>query len=264
MITGNQVYGQISQSTSDAGILVNGAQVTISNNQVHDNPWADIDVNNGAGSTITGDITYNSNYGIEANNASVSGNITYSNSGDGILATGNTIVTGNTAHDNAVSPFGQHTGIELDTGTTGSGNIVFNNKYGIYVVGSGILALNNLAYGNTGAGIYVNGGPDTISGNVIYSNGWGIQLPIASGITIKNDLIYNNSTGGIDIQSGQLSPVDHQQHDLPAGRRRHSRGRLCHQQRRHTSVHPRQHHLGAKRIRSESRFHGWAGPDQRL
>ncbi len=207
MITGNQVYGQYNQSSSDAGILINGAQATVSNNQAHDNYWAGIYANNGSGSTISSNITYNNTYGIEANNASVSGNISYSNTAAGILGTGTTTVTGNTAHDNTTGFFGEHVGIELDTGASGSGNVVYNNTNGIYVVGNGVIASNNLAYGNTTAGIEVNGSSDTASGNVTYSNGWGIQASTATTTTLNNNLIYNNSTGGIDIQFGQLSPA---------------------------------------------------------
>ncbi len=206
-ISGNTVYGQSDQSSSNGGIVVNGDSVTISNNVSHDNYWADIYVQGSSTGVVSGNTTYDSNYGIDANNVSVMGNIAYSNSTDGILATGTATVTSNTSHDNTYGFSGAHVGIELDYGASGSGNVSYNNRIGINLVGQPVSASNNLVYGNTVAGISMDGGPESALGNVIYGNAWGIQASSATTTTIDNNLIYNNTSGGIDIQFGQLSPT---------------------------------------------------------
>ena len=204
-ISGNQVYGQTAQSSADAGILVNGDSLTISNNVSHDNFWAGIYVEGSSSGTVSGNTAYDNTYGIEANNVSVTGNITYSNSTDGILGTGTTSVTFNTSYNNTYGFTGNHAGIEMDSGSA-SDNVVYGNSRGIEVFGTNVALSNNLIYGNSAEGVYSGSSGTQLLGNVIYSNGWGIQLEAGGNAIVENDLIYNNTTGGIDFQESQLTP----------------------------------------------------------
>ena len=261
-ITGNTVFNQInSNNPSDGAIAVTGSQVTISNNQVYGNANNGILVNNGLNTTISGNLVHDNLEGIFANNAIISGNIAYNNAILGIRAYGTSQITGNTAYNNTNSgALGPKAGIEIDGGTA-TGNVAYGQAVGMLVSGSNVIASNNLVYNNATAGIQVNGSSVTVSGNVVHDNGWGIQFLNSNGALATNNVLYSNSTGGMDLQQGGTSPT------IKNNTIYQTTGdgvRVELYNARNAADHPQQHHLDAKRIRSERRSQRQHFAGQRL
>ena len=114
--------------------------------------------------------------------------------------------------------------------------------------GNNLTANNNLVYSNTTAGIWVNGSGDSVSGNVIYSNGWGVRLQSDSEHGwCRITCIYNNSTGGIDFIASQLTPRVVNNTIYQPSRRRPA-NRCVFRQPRQQFHRAGQHHLDAERI----------------
>ncbi|HZZ44157.1 MAG TPA: right-handed parallel beta-helix repeat-containing protein [Tepidisphaeraceae bacterium] len=202
LITGNTFHDMVNVNGT-AGVLSTGDQITLSNNTVY-NTVNGLYVQNASGITtvISGNTVYNNYYGINAANALITGNIAYSNTNTGILATQSSTVTGNTTHNN--------TTIGINFSGTATGNISYANPDGIYINGDST-ASDNLVYNNTTAGIVATNGAIVI-GNVAYGNAIGFSLtggPSSAdgGPTIKNNLLYNNVAGGIFLTGGDHTPI---------------------------------------------------------
>jgi len=186
-ITGNSIHDNTGENAS-FGISLFDMTATISNNIVYNETKYDIDysaTNSArASNVITANTVYGSQYGIYADNATVSSNLAHDNTIAGIYADSGSLLTGNTVWRQTTT---NAYGIEV-TGSGGAvtldGNHVFGNYLGVYVNGAG-------AFGNAGA---------IMDGNYIYSNvNYGVELYQASTADLYNNLVYANSTGGIYV-----------------------------------------------------------------
>ena len=209
ILSGNRVH-DITGGYRSTGIYVRQTQATIAGNTVYDEPFFGINVETGNNSTISGNTVYNDGTGINADTVTISGNIAYNNPTAGIVVSGTSMVTGNTTYNDTGSGAYPQAGIEVYGGTV-QGNISYGNNYGVVVFGSGTIS-NNRLYNNSIAGIS-GGNGSTFSANVIYGNGWGIQINSASnaasrGPGLNNNLIYGNTSGGIQLIGGDITPID--------------------------------------------------------
>jgi len=211
VITGNKIHDTVSgYGNGQTGIITNGDQVTISNNAVFNNSRVGINVTGGNNSTISDNTLYSDGVGISADTSTISGNIAYNDISAGIVVGGASMVTGNTTYNIGGANAYPAAGIQVYSGTV-QGNISYGNAYGVFVSGAGTIS-NNLLYNNSTAGI-VGGNGSTFSGNVIDANGWGIQITSAPnaasrGPGANNNLIYGNTNGGIQLNGGDISPID--------------------------------------------------------
>ena len=149
LVTNNSIYGQ-----SGAGVYIADTVYKVLSNIIHDN--------------ATGIYSYSNGMTL------IQGNIVYRNSGDGIQAERDTIVTGNTVYDNA-------TGIALDYFSSAP-------------------VTNNLIYGNTNQGILVTYyGSPTIANNTIYQPaGDAIDVQNNSlNVSLRNNILWTQA--GFDI-----------------------------------------------------------------
>jgi parallel beta-helix repeat protein len=182
------------------GVQSTGDQITLAGDSAYGMAYG-LYVANGAGSTISGNTTYNNTTGIYAVNCVVSSNISYNNT-TGIVFSGTTL-SGNTTYSNTGD------GINLYSGTA-TGNVSYGNVYGLVFSGDAT-ASDNLFYNNTTAGIS-GGNGSNILGNVLYGNKLGISVvgyPSGAdgGPVIENNLVYNNITGGIYLVGGDRTPI---------------------------------------------------------
>ena len=121
------------------------------------------------------------------------GNIVHDNGQNGIEASGNVIVAGNTVFGQTA--FGA-AGINAGSPAVVTHNVVHHNANGI--VSNGPI-IKNRTYANTAAGIVLFLG-GLAQGNVSYSNATGIQSGVdgyGNGSQIIGNLIYANSAQGI-------------------------------------------------------------------
>jgi len=160
-------------NTAGNGVYIyNGACAAIQNDQITNN----IITGSGGNGIATDDST---------SNAVISGNVSSNNSGYGIYVSGGTgeNITGNTTNSNATGGI-----ITGTTSTNVSDNIIKSNTtYGIYIGG------------------FV-GGQNTISGNVIDSNGIGVNFgPGNTNETLSGNTIVNSATTGVFVDGGTPS-----------------------------------------------------------
>jgi parallel beta-helix repeat protein len=106
----------------------------------------------------------------------------------------------NTISSNVVSG-NSNDGIEI--GSSGTGNLVIGNYIGTNSTGTALLTPANT--GNSGGGLNILGGSNTIGGtsaaerNVIAGNGWGISITGASGNVVQGNYIGTNASGTLGL-----------------------------------------------------------------
>ncbi len=189
-VNDSAVTGSVAHDSSNTGIYVNGLRDSIEGNQAHDD---------GTG------ISVSANSGGPADLTTVSDNIVRENSSNGIIASGDVLVTKNTVFDNVTG-----VGIEV-INATATDNEVYGNVVGIYTGTSSSTITGNRVYNNSGSGIYAYLNTD-VSGNYVYSNRVGIQTDYTeygggfSG-TISDNLVYANVDGGIDLFDASVALV---------------------------------------------------------
>ena len=244
---------------NQAGVYVqlgNGG-ILFQNDQVFANNQVGIDFIGGYGSngtsTIQGGAYYNqrgayggTGTGIYDSTGNVIENVlVYGNNGDGIYQSNNAgyttthsgTITGNTVFSNRDAGIEAHTALvtgnliynqsnasrnalELDGGSTGTGNTVFGSSYGIFVDG-GSYASQNVVYDITGTGIdYGSSAPGPIVGNTVYGAGTGISgSEYYSGpvISITGNLIYQTTIAAIALSGGLYQNIVNNTIDSPIG-----------------------------------------------
>lgn len=133
------------------------------------------------------------------------GNRVYNNVRRGIEALGNVLVFGNTVFGQSGSE-----GVGI-AGTQIVQNVVYDNATGI-TSGSGGVVSENRVYGNTDAGIVLQG--DSVAQrNVVYSNATGIRGQMSSyprypftGKIIQN-VVYGNQHVGLDLAGSETAAI---------------------------------------------------------
>ena len=176
-LIGNDVY------TSTTGIDVLASGVTLSDNDVYASTtgiyvYASTTAIDGAASGVTlsdNTVHDNSQYGIDAIGAVISGNIVYGQvlpGAEGIYAVDSQVVS----------------------------NTVYTNAYGIYDAYGNVVSQNRL-YNNSAAAIYSASQTTNIESNYIYSNAVGIDASASCTGLIGDNLIYANSTAAITIET---------------------------------------------------------------
>ena len=206
----NVTLDHLSITGGDIGILTadnsNSTGLTISNSNIYGN--ADYNITLGAtsgGATITGNQIHDTagsygggNTGLVASRdqITVTNNQIFNNARTGLQVDSNSTVTGNIIYNNG-------TGIIADSSTL-TGNILHDNANAGATISGNSTVTGNTAYHNIGtnanpqAGFQVYGG--TVSGNIAYGQAYGII--VAGGGTIANNLVYNNTAAGISFLSG--------------------------------------------------------------
>ncbi len=219
-ITGNTVFGipggSINDNQSSGGIIVFGADATISNNTVFDHATSGapgISLGNNFGgirAKVIGNEVYGNSVGIFAANLQsltdpdrilISGNKVHDNLTFGIDGNSSVIISGNTVFNQVGS---SRAGIRSQ-GTTVDviNNTVFGNTDGI--IGSSGRVIGNRSFNNVRYGITISGATETRA-NVVYSNSIGIQIGGAPGV-ISDNLVYGNTNQGIFIQGALNSQL---------------------------------------------------------
>jgi parallel beta-helix repeat protein/VCBS repeat-containing protein len=209
----NQIYN------SYTGISSSGAGAMIQNNDLHNNSQTSIGVT-GAGSIVSGNQVHgNTGYSgaisasyytdsLPADTIQVTNNNVYRNSGPGIYAYGNVVVSANQVHDNS------GTGVSIyDSDTQATQNVVYSNASGIYATGGSVNG--NRVFNNTQTGIELQYNASA-SNNQVYSNSIGIEgygnyyaydLYYSFSGQITNNLIYANTSEGVEIDGGNGAQV---------------------------------------------------------
>jgi hypothetical protein len=109
-----------------------------------------------------------------------------SNGRDGLNCSTGSLITGNRVAGNATDSAGTFSGIFAGADSTVSNNVVANNHGNGVAVGGG-LVIDNVIYGNTGAGINgFNVGSTGYARNVLRSNGGGVNVIFA--VSLANNL----------------------------------------------------------------------------
>ncbi len=150
------------------------------------------------------------------------GNVVHDNTGYGIFATGSVTVTGNVVYDEAGA---NSFAIEVQAGATATENVAYASRIGI-VDDSATLVSANRVYDNAQIGVddiadvFSSSGTVTITNNVIYSNGIGIddqRYYPATAVRIANNLIYANGTAAISITGQNGVSIVNNTIDQPLG-----------------------------------------------
>ena len=195
------------------GIYVSGSETSngpvITGCNINDNASYGIYVDNSP-AKITSNTVSGNDIGIYANGDNlqfpirVSNNEVFGNDREGIYASYNVLVNGNTVYGHQGS---DHYGIQVTYDASAMYNEVYDNEYGIYAgdkyYSRSATVVGNNVYGNT-TGIMTSY-KSIISQNKIYSNTIGIdsQNQVDNTGTISNNIIYANSDYGIVINRGR-------------------------------------------------------------
>ncbi|MEX0642950.1 MAG: right-handed parallel beta-helix repeat-containing protein, partial [Pirellulales bacterium] len=186
------------------GFVVHNAQGTrVEHNQIYGNLGRGVSVSASGPTTIIGhdDLSLGR------------GNIVHDNGEHGISAGGTVRIVGNTVYGHAANG---RAGIDAFGAEQIVSNVVYGNDVGILSVGG---VMNNRVYQNRGVGI-VTGASGRVTGNVVYSNGAGIQVGCCgyyNAAELTNNLIYGNTTAGIRAYSGDGLKVINNTVHQPAG-----------------------------------------------
>jgi parallel beta-helix repeat protein len=189
------LFDTIYLSTLDSGVTITGpttGAAVVNRNNNNDLVFNLLDGANNLTITnlsITGGSTGINTDEVSLGNANITiaNNIIYANTGSGYSGGiyayngSNWIVTGNTVHDNP----GFYGGIYLQNSTgTVSNNIVYNERYDIYLSAPSNAPLSNV-----------------VSGNTVYGASYGIDVDNA---TVKNNIVHDNTVYGIYADTGSF------------------------------------------------------------
>ena len=148
--------------------------------------------NGGGGALIEGDDIL---FG-DANLSAGLGNVVTGNGNIGVYANGNIDVVGNIVTGNIAA-----TGIFLrNAGARAENNYVGGNETGIDDE-SGTTLTGNRVFDNTGTGLQISGnGGESVRDNVVYSNAIGVNVT-TNGVTLSNNLVYGDSQIGLWLEA---------------------------------------------------------------
>ncbi|HEY6565258.1 MAG TPA: right-handed parallel beta-helix repeat-containing protein, partial [Pirellulaceae bacterium] len=205
IISQNDIYANTGTFTSLEALVLEGDDLRVEGNVIHNNATSGISVTFAAQNAILrgNDVYNNPWYGIHVNgpNALIEQNIVR---GSGVDPNNGALVVFNVAavvQDNVV--YGNNRA-GIDTNSTAivvQRNVVYNNTDGIK--GTGIFRDNRIFH-NSQAGVKITGLNPLVSGNSIYANATGIVTAPGAGqsATLANNVIYDHSAIGIDIGIG--------------------------------------------------------------
>ncbi|MCE7735416.1 MAG: hypothetical protein GPJ54_11095 [Candidatus Heimdallarchaeota archaeon] len=224
-ISHNQIYNNNRQ-----GILVQMSDYNdLWNNSVSNNQEGGIVIwNEGVFNNVHNNSIFNNTGGIEIHssfidlisNTTVSHNLVYENSQNGIAITAmNSTIINNTISNNngsGITQNGNNSNIIKNTvsNNKGSGiapdgnntkiisNFVNDNNYeGVVINGNNNTVKNNLIYNNDWEGLGINGNENDVSNNIIHDSITSLGIRIWSGIknSIINNTIFNTEGSGIGL-----------------------------------------------------------------
>jgi len=213
-INNGLIFGNNVSNNNFDGIYLNDSNNnTISGNSVNYNDYG-ITVEDSSNNMVLGNIAKNNRIrGIflsDSTNNTISGNTVNNNSVSGITLfpnSNNNTISGNTVNNNSVSGI-----ISVSSYfNTISGNTINNQStYGIYLENSNNNTISgNTAYKNSLTGIYlVASNNNTISGNIAINNTYeGIYLFTSNANMILGNTANNNDWDGISIESSDNNTI---------------------------------------------------------
>lgn len=188
------------------GIYVDSLLNYLRNSTVHDNAFIGIALRSIGAGLVERNEVYNNLRGIDVINPGAStaligsatlesflGNRVHHNAVVGIFGSGNTLVAGNTVHENL------GTGIRLEDGADATRNVVYQHMIGISARGSTSDITENRSYVNTGTGIEASFSSNVLR-NVTYNNGvYGIHGDRFSGV-IDHNVVYSTGYASINVE----------------------------------------------------------------
>ncbi|MCX5660515.1 MAG: right-handed parallel beta-helix repeat-containing protein [Planctomycetota bacterium] len=166
-LLGNDIY-----DNSTAGIDASG-NVSVVGNRVHTRVSSQaVGISVADGASASHNEVFGNTDGIHADGASIVGNRVFHNSGAGIVAFGNSSVTGNQVYSNAVGIRGQSDAhAALFTGTVGNNLVYANAQTGLLFAGAqGARAVNNTVYQSVGDALRVGANAGVGSSAVFVEN----------------------------------------------------------------------------------------------
>ncbi len=188
------------------GIFVDSTLLHLRGSEVYDNAHIGIALRGVGGAAIDSNEVYQNFRGIDIINPGAStaivgfpllpaalGNKVHHNSEDGIFASGNVWVVGNTVNENA------NIGIRLDDGADAELNVVHQHNIGISARGSSSDIIENRSYVNSVTGIEASYESNLLR-NVTYNNQLhGIHVDRFSGV-IDHNLVYSTGYASMNIE----------------------------------------------------------------
>ncbi len=174
---------------SNGIVLVNPGGLRLESSTISNNGGLGIDVTNATGPLAT--------IG-NANLALALGNQIFGNSQQGVRASQNVTVVGNTIYGH--STLGT-SGIALSLNASAVSNVVFSNDTGIVASGSSTSVIGNRTFNNQQAGLLINGST-IVRENTSYSNRRGLELQSSQSGLVENNIIYGNREVGILDSAG--------------------------------------------------------------
>ena len=210
-VVGCELYGDWGASALS---LNNCTNAVVQSNLVHDNPGGNgygYSLSFNGSGTVSGNHCYNhSGYGgiYVYGFGTVSGNICFSNyAGINVsVPAGLLTLEGNTCYQNIGA------GLSLSGSGNGSAVAIGNRSYlnGTGLQLSGVTAGRNVAYSNTGDGIYVpGGGTSSLQNNLVYANGsynvhiYGGWPYGAASVLRQNNTLYGGN--GLFVDNGSAN-----------------------------------------------------------
>jgi len=194
------------------GVFADSLLVRITHSKVYDNGRIGLALRSVGGCLVETSEVYGNRTGIDIINPGTAravvghgdltaglGNRVYENDGDGIFASGNVLVAGNTVAKNGLI------GIHLDDGADAERNVVRQHVTGISALGSESNVIENRSYENTDTGIEASYA-SYLHRNVTYSNGnKGIYVDRYSGV-MDHNLVYDTGWASIHVAGPGTAP----------------------------------------------------------
>lgn len=196
------------------GIFVDSLLTHLRGSEVYDNAHIGIALRSVGAGVVDTNEAYQNFRGIDIINPGAAqtvvghpllpaalGNKVHHNDEDGVFASGNVWVVGNTVNENA------NIGIRLDDGADAELNVVHQHTIGISALGSSSDIIENRSYVNTVTGIEASLESNVLR-NVTYNNQLhGIHVDRFSGV-IDHNLVYSTGYASMNIEGpGQAAQV---------------------------------------------------------
>ena len=216
-VSGNEVY------SSTTGIYAPNGGAVISDNTVHDNSQYGIDAFN---ATITGNTVYGQvlegAYGIYASSSEIASNVVYTNA-YGIDDAGGNVISQNRLYNNSVAAIYVNAGFFLNQDVNIQANDIYSNAIGIDATNTvaGLIA-NNLDYANAGDAIDIQIVPSPtaaldVANNTIYQFvGNGISVTGTGSLSLANNIIWVFDGYDVAVDSASESSLSSDYNDLYA------------------------------------------------
>ena len=202
LVTGNTIHDNSITGIGGRqdGVYFNNTSAAITNNTVFNQIGTGIIVTGSvSGSVISGNTVFANTWGINATNATVTGNLAHDNTNVGIWINNGAIAIGNTVWRQTAA---NAAGFELSGGEI-RGNAIYGNFNGIWIRNSSNgVTDDNRIYSNTNVGILIDSaGGERIVNNLVYnnSNGGIHDISTFAGVSILNNTVYQPVNDAITI-----------------------------------------------------------------